>query len=96
QQLKACKKQDKVLRAELGLRVEAEQDQRRVVCGELSGSCTSIAENGHSQPVLSGVMGSLDRVRRTHHSMSSPGFLAFAQAERHHLKTAPDRQARDK
>lgn len=70
---------------ELGLRGDAAQDHGQAVSMELSGKCVSSVENIQSQPLLSGVMGSLDRVRRHQQSASSPGLLPFSQEERYNL-----------
>lgn len=71
--------------AELGLRAESEQHQGREVTATLKGKCASSVESSQLQPLLSGVMGTLDRVRRSEQSASSPELSPFGEAERLHL-----------
>lgn len=76
------------LPAELGLRAESEQ-QQQATAAILGGNCASDAEGSQrqtsqatSQPLLlSGVMGTLDRVRRCEQSASSPELSPFGEAE---------------
>ncbi|CAM9191863.1 unnamed protein product [Sphacelaria rigidula] len=72
-QLKASKKQDKILRAELGLRTEVTEEPGRAVTAELNDRSGPYSGQGHQ--MLTGVMGALDRVRREPHTASSPALL---------------------
>lgn len=66
---------------ELGLRAEATHEHGGAATAELSARALSSFQNSHSQPVLSGVMGNLDRVRRSRQSESSPALAQFEKGE---------------
>lgn len=82
--------------AELGLRAESEQQQQqkqqgREATAALFGvNCASDVESSQRQPsqatsqpmLLSGAMGTLDRVRRCEQSASSPELSPFGEAEK--------------
>ena len=70
---------------ELGLRAESEQHQGGEVTAAFKGKRVSSVESNQLQPLLTGAMGTLDRVRRTEQSASSPELSPFGEAERLHL-----------
>lgn len=75
----SCFQRETLPDTELDLREEAANEHGGAATGELNGRALSSVQNSHSQPLLSGVMGTLDSVRRSQQSESSPTLAQFEQ-----------------